>query len=327
MERCKGREISPNIKRAFRFIMGCACGLGALAADEPRRVLNWVESQEVQDQAVYETLHAMTEADDIEADFTLDPKQRAIQGTARLRFSCPGRWKTFDLCAELAIGDLRASDPAVSLFRLGDRVFVLGEGLREIQVDFHGTVRMEDNGLLEKMIVLDETGNRGSSQDATFFSRSLPFIPSSNRRFAHTRVHARLPAGWQCLVSGMKRAAQGDPQGEEFVFESAGSKGVAISLGDFRLAGRVAAAVPVNLYISGDLHLDLEAYGQRLRAIVDFFVARFGPPAFPELNVLVQKEKLQRRLQLRRLPDQLFAGGRRVDLIAADVSLAPDVPV
>jgi len=290
MEKFKGSDLRPIVARAWRFILLCACGLGALAADKPRHVLNWVESQELKDQAVCETLHAVTEADDIEVDFTLDPKERAIRGTARLRFSCPGRWRTFDLCVELEISDLRASDAAVSLFRQGDRVFVLGEGLREIQVDFQGTVRTEGNGLLEKMIVLDETGNRGSSQAATLFSRTLPFIPSSNRRFARTRVRARLRAGLQCLISGMKREAPGDGQFAEFVFESAGSKGVAISLGDFRLAGRVPAAVPVNLYLSADLHLDLEAYGKRLRSIVDFFVARFGPPAVPELNLLVQKE-------------------------------------
>jgi hypothetical protein len=276
--------------RACLLLLICICRYGASAADDPPGVLNWVASEEVKNQTVGEALHMQTEADGIDTEFSLDPAARTISGTARLRFSCPGRLKTFDLCAELAIRNMHASDPAACLFRLDDRVYILGEDLHEIQVDFQGSIRTERSALQEKLIVLENAVKLENNRVMTFFSRCLPFFPSSNRRFARTKVHVHLPSGFQCLSSGTRREANSGRQGEEFVFESEGSKGVALSCGDFRLAERIQTAVPVNLYISGDLDLDLDVYRQRLRAIVDFFVAHFGHPGLPELNLLIQKE-------------------------------------
>jgi hypothetical protein len=263
---------------------------GVLAAADLPRALNWVDSEDVKNQAVCEALRLQTEADEIDTAFSLDPGARTIRGTAHLRFSCPGPLKTFDLCAELAITALRAPGASVRLFRLDDRVYLLGDDLHEILVDFQGSIRNEHDAVQERLIVLEDAEKLKNDQVMTFFSRGLPFVPSSNRCFARTRTRVHLPAGLQCLASGTKQEAIGGRQGGEFFFESAGSKGVALSCGNFRLATRVQSAVPVNLYVSGDLNIDLGAYRQRLSSIVEFFVSRFGHPGIPELNLLIQRE-------------------------------------
>ncbi len=311
---------------AFLILLICVCRLGASVADDPLSPLNWVDSEEVKNQAIGEALRQQTEADEIDADFSLDPVARVIHGTARLHFSGPGQLKTFDLCAELVLTALHAPGTTVRLFRLDDRVYLLGDGLQEIHVDFQGSIRTERSALQERLIVLEDAGRPENNQVTTLFSRGLPFIPSSNRRFARTRMRVHLPVGLQCLTSGTKREANHGRQGEEFFFESAGSKGVALTCGDFRLAARVQSAVPVNLYVSRDLAIDLGVYRKRLRSIVGFFVSRFGHPGIRGTEPADPKRKLQWRLQFRRVSDQFSACGRRADLRAAGGTSAANVP-
>lgn len=285
----RSRPLRPN-RRVCLILLLCACCFRTTATEDLPRALNWVDSEDLKNQAVCEAMRMQTEADEIDNDFSLDPDARTINGTAHLHFFCPGPLKTFDLCAELAITALHAPGTSVRLFRLDDRVYLLGDGLHEIHVDFQGSIRTEHDVMQERLIVLEDAGKLKNDQVMTFFSRGLPFIPSSNRRFARTRTRVHLPAGLQCLTSGIIQEVNDGRQGEEFFFESPGSKGVALSCGNFRLAARVPSAVPVNLYVSRDLNIDLSVYRQRLSSIVEFFVSRFGYPGIPELNLLIQKE-------------------------------------
>lgn len=263
---------------------------GSVSGMAAGRGYSWIESQEVQERVIMEAdLAAAAEADEIDAQVYLNPGKRFIAGTARLRFHTPGAMKMFGLCEELKIHDIVSPDSAIQLFRREGRVFVVGAGLRDVSVYFHGTLPAPRNELQETLISY-QPPVFGKSDQFLMLSRCTYFIPSTTRRFMRSRIVINVPVAYSCLASGQLVETVCLGEMRRYTFVSKGTRGISLTCGDFRPVGQVPAAVAVNLYASPLLNVNRYYDTKRLGEIVDYFAARFGKLDISELNLLFSRD-------------------------------------
>jgi len=229
---------------------------------------------------------------------SLDPEEMSLRATAtlRIRLLKAGAVLRLSLDDALRIHSISSSTAGpLRFFRVrGQNAVVVSLGaLRRAAGSFELTVRYA--GRIEPTPIRDELiqlpGRRPTDtplQEASVYTHERAWYPWIERDdHATSRLRVELPAGLEVLSGGRRRVRPAGPGRRvvEFEMEQPG-RYLTLAVGPFAAVGEVRArgvgirgqAVP---RLRGALRDDLET----AREIVEYYVAEFGPPPYPELTL------------------------------------------
>jgi hypothetical protein len=227
----------------------------------------------------------------IKLNIFFNPQSNFVSGTTTITYKNPTSLKLLNLAGGInLVGSLNLDARGLNVFRKRDRYYLMGPEDDSIALYFRGRFKpgRENFELFkyqsegEQEISASEVGG----PSFYFLSRTNNFYPNPGDEFYETDVTFTLPGQLNCLASGhLVEKREGDPV--SFKFNSTGSKGISAAVGNFALARKLDARVPLQFYILEDSRfprLDTE----EIKEGFNFFTQTFGPLDLPEINILLR---------------------------------------
>jgi hypothetical protein len=219
-------------------------------------------------------------------DGFFDPARNFMSATVRLRFAGTSSERCLWLPEQLDLSSVRSGTaPVLDFKRDSDLLIVAGPGQNELELSYSGRLVCNPNPV-------DASGGRDMVQtgnplnDCYFISYSKDFLPHPLPDFTPMDFNISVPGEWNCLGSGILRSVRPDPVGKTYIFNDAGSKGMAFVFGNFLQIGSVDALIPIRLHgWPGFQYKNYFAEGELARVLA-FYSREFGDLDLPELNVL-----------------------------------------
>ncbi|MBN2346683.1 MAG: hypothetical protein JXO51_09870, partial [Candidatus Aminicenantes bacterium] len=226
----------------------------------------------------------------LELNLFLNPQSGFLSATSVLTFKEPSNLKTVSLDPALVVkGVGRSLRGQLQFFQRGDDYFLMGEDVDKFSFYYAGTVSPgEDAG--EPLFTIFG-GRRARNVDPYFIlNRGQNFYPNPGQHFFRSRVRLSLPDGVMGLASGSLTSRHKLGERTEFVFESAGTKGVSLVCGHFEKLRTIPGRLPIHIYGNPKLNLRNYVSVSEARDCLDFLLEKFGPLEISELNLLLRRQ-------------------------------------
>lgn len=219
-------------------------------------------------------------------DGFFDPARNFMSATVRLRFAGTSGERCLWLPEQLDLSSVRSgSAPVLDFKRDSDLLIVAGPGQNELELSYSGRLVCNPNPV-ESSGARDMTQTGNPLNDCYFISYSKDFLPHPLADFTPMDFNISVPGEWNCLGSGVLRSVRPDPVGKTYIFDDAGSKGMAFVFGNFRQIGSVDASIPIRLHGWSDFQYKNYFAEGELARVLAFYSREFGDLDLPELNVL-----------------------------------------
>jgi hypothetical protein len=219
-------------------------------------------------------------------DGYFDPAKKFISATVRMRFAGTSSQRCLWLPEELDLSSVRCGTaPVLDFKRDSDLLIVEGPGQNELELSYSGRLVCNQNSIAASG-GRDIPQTRDPLNDCYFISYGKDFLPHPLADFTPMDFNISVPSGWNCLGSGILRSVHPDPAGKTYIFDNAGSKGMAFIFGNFCQIGSVAALIPIRLHGWPDFQYKNFYAESELVRILSFYSRQFGDLDLPELNVL-----------------------------------------
>jgi len=230
------------------------------------------------------------ELENLQLNLFLNPQAGFMSATSVLNFKEPSSVKTVNLHPGLTVkGFGRSLQHELQLFRRDDTYYLLGEELNKFSFYYAGTVASGgEGGDLAKVTLL--RGRHDKKIDRFYvLDRDQNFYPNPGQHFFRNRLRVTLPASMECLASGSLRSRQRVGEHNEFIFESQGSKGVALVCGGFAKLATLSGPLPLQVFGTPRLRLRDSYSAAAIQGYADFLFEKFGPLEVPEVNLLLRR--------------------------------------
>ncbi len=220
-----------------------------------------------------------------------NPQSDFISGTTTITYKNPTNLKLLYLAGELnLVGTLNLDAGGLNVFRKRDSYYLMGPEDDTIALYFRGRFKpgRENFELFKYQSEGEEDMSDSEAEEPSFYflSRTDNFYPNPGDEFFKTDVTFTLPGQLNCLASGyLVEKKEGDPV--SFKFKSIGSKGISTAVGNFALARKLDAQVPLQFYImEGSRFPRLEL--EEIKEGFNFFTQTFGALDLPGINILLR---------------------------------------
>ncbi len=235
------------------------------------------------------TQPGIDELENLQLNLFINPQAGFLSATSVLNFKEASSVKTVSLDPGLVVkGFGRSLQHELQLFRREDTYYLMGEGLNKFSFYYAGGIDFSgEGGDLAKVGL----GGRSAKNIDHYFilDRDQNFYPNPGQHFFKNRLKISLPAALSCLATGQLRSWREMGERSEFIFESAGSKGVSLVCGGFKKVGSIPGPLPIQVFGNPKLRLKESLSVEAIRGYVDFLLGRFGPLEVSELNLLLRR--------------------------------------
>jgi hypothetical protein len=223
-----------------------------------------------------------------------NPWENYISGTTAIMYEEPASLRVLELAPGLKlVGNLDLNSRGLNVFRKKDKYYLMGSESKSLALYYKGYIRpTRENFELFKLKDEPVTGeNRDDKGDMFYFlSRTHNFYPNPGSDFFKTDITVTVPEHLNCLVSGnlvektVKNAAV-------FRYTSKASKGISLITGNFKLAEKVDAQIPIHLYIPNAFEFPKNLDLSELKEAADLFIRTFGAIDLSVINILLKQGK------------------------------------
>lgn len=220
-----------------------------------------------------------------------NPQSDFISGTTTITYKNPTSLKLLDLAGGLnLVGTLNLDAGGLNVFRKRDSYYLMGPEDDAIALYFRGRFKpgRENFELFKYQSEGEQDMSDSEAEEPSFYflSRTDNFYPNPGDEFFKTNVTFTLPGQLNCLASGhLVEKKEGDPV--SFKFNSIGSKGISAAVGNFALARKLDARIPLQFYImEGSRFPRLEL--EEIKEGFNFFTQTFGALDLPGINILLR---------------------------------------
>jgi hypothetical protein len=227
----------------------------------------------------------------INLNLFFDPQSCFISGTATISYKNPTNLIQFNLAEELGLmGTLNLDAKGLNVFQKGEKYYLIGPEADTISLYYRGNFKPgRENYELFKFQSDGEPQSVKKEDEIVpfcFLSRANNFYPNPGDEFFKTEVAISVPAQMNCLASGyLVEKKEGDRF--SFKYNSPNSKGISMATGNFILARKINAQIPLKLYTLTESRLPRLDF-QEIKEGFNFFVQHFGPLDLPEINILMR---------------------------------------
>jgi hypothetical protein len=224
-----------------------------------------------------------------------NPRDSVISGTTTVSYNSSASVRTLNLAKELSITrSLTPGANGLNFFRRGKEYYIMGDDDNTLSLFFRGhLIPTEENLELFKPRTEPVRELPGSENDIFYFlSRIQDFYPNPGDEFHQSNVTVKLPAGLNCLASG-NRVEKHVDNASVFQFDSPGTRGISMVVGNFTLSRTLDTRIPLHFYGYESYNFPRRLDLSEIKEGFDLFVHRFGPLDLSAVNVLLKRGQVE----------------------------------
>lgn len=230
---------------------------------------------------------------EVQLSIFFDPWKNYISGTTTIMYEEPSSLRVLDLGPGLRlVGNLDLNSKGLNVFRKRDKYYLMGSESSSLALYYNGHIRpTRENFELFKLKGDAAPEKRDDTGDMFYFlSRTHNFYPNPGSDFFKTDITVTVPESLNCLVSG-NLVEKTVKNATVFRYTSNASKGISMITGNFKLAEKVDAQIPIHLYIPNAFEFPKNLDLSEIKEAANLFVRTFGAIDLSTVNILLKQGK------------------------------------
>lgn len=231
----------------------------------------------------------------VKLDIYFNPQDSFMSGTTAVSYNSSSSVRTLNLAKELSIArSLTPGGKGLNFFRRGKEYYIMGDNDNTLSLFFRGRILpTEENLELFKPRTEPVRELPGGENDIFYFlSRTQDFYPNPGDEFHKSDVIVKLPVGLNCLASG-NRVEKVVDNASVFQFDSPGTRGISMVVGNFSLSKTLDTRIPLHFYSYESFDFPKRLDLSEIKEGFDLFVHRFGLLDLSAVNVLLKRGQVE----------------------------------
>lgn len=227
----------------------------------------------------------------VNLDIFFDPGTNLISGVTGISYKEPSPSR--EVLLDDGINLMRRPGTAIedySVFKKRGKYYLLGPESKRISLFFKGTFKPKDANfeLFSSHYGRAGTFMQDSGDIFYFLSKIDNYYPNPGNDFFKSDLTIKLPAGLNCLASG-KLVGKAGGATPTFQFSSAGTKGISLVAGNFKLSKKVHATPLLKFYTFDSFKYPRSLKFAEIKKAAELFNRSFGALDLPEVNILLKR--------------------------------------
>jgi hypothetical protein len=230
---------------------------------------------------------------EVQLSIFFNPWKNYISGTTTIIYKEPSSLRVLELGYGLKlVGNLDLNSKGLNVFRKRDKYYLMGSESKSLALYYNGYIKPSRENF--ELFKSKEDPVPKDSEDCGdifyFLSRTHNFYPNPGSDFFKTDITVTVPESLNCLVSG-NLVEKTVKNATVFRYTSNASKGISLITGNFKLAEKVNAQIPIHLYIPDSFEFPKNLDISEIKEAANLFIRTFGAIDLSTINILLKQGK------------------------------------